>query len=105
MCDAIALYGARLALKNLPEAVRRGQDITARSRDLVSPTPWRIPSRRSPDCTIAQRTVSCCLMFWTPHVLEFNRSVSADRLRDLGCCHGTGSPCVAVDFGGWDSID
>ncbi len=92
LCDAIALQGARLALRNLPRAVHNGKDLEARSNMLMAAMMGAVAFQKGlgavhslahPLSSIANLhhgTVNGILL---PHVLEFNRQVSEDRLRDL----------------------
>ncbi len=92
LCDAIALQGARLAFQNLPRAVRNGRDLEARSNMLMAAMMGAVAFQKGlgavhslahPLSSIANLhhgTVNGILL---PHVLEFNREVSEERLRDL----------------------
>ena len=92
MCDAIALSGARLAYSNLPAAVRNGKDIVARTNMMMASMMGAVAFQKGLGVThslahplssvagLHHGTTNGVLL---PHVLEFNRSVSGDRLRDL----------------------
>ncbi len=92
MCDAIALAGARLAYSNLPAAVRNGKDILARTNMMMASMMGAVAFQKGLGVThslahplssvagLHHGTTNGVLL---PHVLEFNRTVSGDRLGDL----------------------
>jgi len=92
MCDAIALHGTRIANRNLATAVRNGSDITARTNMMMASMMGAVAFQKGLGVThslahplssvagLHHGTTNGVLL---PHVLEFNRSVSAERLRDL----------------------
>jgi alcohol dehydrogenase class IV len=92
LCDAIALQGARLALHNLPVAVRNGKDLEARSNMLMAATMGAVAFQKGlgavhslahPLSSVANLHHGTTNGILLPHVLEFNRSAAEDRLRDL----------------------
>lgn len=92
MCDAIALYGTRLATANLAAAVRDGKDLTARTNMMMASMMGAVAFQKGLGVThslahplssisgLHHGTTNGVLL---PYVLEFNRVVSEDRLRDL----------------------
>ena len=92
LCDAIALQGAKLALHNLPIAVRNGKDLEARSNMLIAAMMGAVAFQKGlgavhslahPLSSIANLHHGTSNGILLPHVLEFNRPASEDRLRDL----------------------
>jgi alcohol dehydrogenase class IV len=92
LCDAIALQGAKLALQNLPRAVRNGEDLDARSNMLMAAMMGAVAFQKGlgavhslahPLSSIANLHHGTTNGILLPHVLEFNRPVSEERLRDL----------------------
>ncbi len=92
LCDAIALQGARLALRNLPPAVRNGKDLEARSNMMMAAMMGAVAFQKGlgavhslahPLSSIAHLHHGTANGILLPHVLEFNRPVSEERLRDL----------------------
>ncbi|MGH9395580.1 MAG: iron-containing alcohol dehydrogenase [Terriglobia bacterium] len=97
MCDAIALAGTRLAVANLPTAVHNGDDITARTNMMMASLMGAVAFQKGLGVThslahplssiggLHHGTTNGVLL---PYVLEFNRAVSQDRLRDLALAMG-----------------
>jgi 4-hydroxybutyrate dehydrogenase len=92
MCDAIALYGTKLAATNLAAAVRNGKDITARTNMMMASVMGAVAFQKGlgvvhslahPLSSIAGLHHGTTNGVLLPYVLEFNRSVVEDRLRDL----------------------
>ena len=92
LCDAIALQGARLAIQNLPRAVHNGKDLEARSNMMMAAMMGAVAFQKGlgavhslahPLSSIANLHHGTTNGVLLPHVLEFNRSVSEGRLRDL----------------------
>ena len=92
MCDAIALSGTRLAYSNLAAAVRNGNDIDARTNMMMASMMGAVAFQKGLGVThslahplssvagLHHGTTNGVLL---PHVLEFNREASGERLRDL----------------------
>ncbi|MGH9447116.1 MAG: iron-containing alcohol dehydrogenase [Terriglobia bacterium] len=97
MCDAIALAGTRLAVENLPTAVHKGVDIKARANMMMASLMGAVAFQKGLGVThslahplssiggLHHGTTNGILL---PYVLEFNRAVSEDRLRDLAAAMG-----------------
>jgi 4-hydroxybutyrate dehydrogenase len=97
MCDAIALAGTRLAAANLPTAVHHGGDIKARANMMMASLMGAVAFQKGLGVThslahplssiggLHHGTTNGVLL---PYVMEFNRSVSEDRLRDLAAAMG-----------------
>lgn len=92
MCDAIALQGARLAVRNLPRAVHHGKDLEARSNMLMASMMGAVAFQKGlgavhslahPLSSIANLHHGTTNGILLPHVLEFNRSAAEERMRDL----------------------
>jgi len=92
LCDAIALQGARLAIRNLARAVHNGRDLEARSNMLMAAMMGAVAFQKGlgavhslahPLSSIANLHHGTTNGILLPHVLEFNRPVSEERLRDL----------------------
>jgi alcohol dehydrogenase class IV len=92
MCDAIALQGARLAFQNLPRAVHHGDDLEARTNMLMAAMMGAVAFQKGlgtvhslahPLSSIANLHHGTTNGILLPHVMEFNRSVSESRQRDL----------------------
>ncbi len=92
LCDAIALQGAKLAIQNLPQAVREGSDLEARSNMMMAAMMGAVAFQKGlgavhslahPLSSIAHLHHGTTNGILLPHVLEFNRSVAEGRLRDL----------------------
>jgi 4-hydroxybutyrate dehydrogenase len=92
MCDAIALYGTRLAAKNLEAAVRNGSDIQARTNMMMASVMGAVAFQKGlgvvhslahPLSSIAGLHHGTTNGVLLPYVLEFNRTVVEDRIRDL----------------------
>jgi alcohol dehydrogenase class IV len=99
MCDAIALSGANLAYSNLPAAVRNGRDADARANMLMASMMGAVAFQKGlgvthplthPLSSIAGLHHGTTNGVLLPHVLEFNRAASGDRLSDLAIAM---SPC------------
>jgi 4-hydroxybutyrate dehydrogenase len=97
MCDAIALSGTRLAVANLAAAVRNGRDLTARTNMMMASMMGAVAFQKGLGAThslahplssingLHHGTTNGVLL---PHVLEFNRVSSEERLRDLALAMG-----------------
>ena len=92
LCDAIALHGAKLALRYLPRAVHHGTDLEARSQMLMAAMLGAVAFQKGlgavhslahPLSSIAHLHHGTTNGILLPHVLEFNRPAVTDRLRDL----------------------
>ena len=92
MCDAIALEGTRLAARNLVAAVRNGSDIKARAQMMMSAIMGAVAFQKGlgvvhslahPLSSIAGLHHGTANGILLPHALEFNRSTSEERIRDL----------------------
>jgi alcohol dehydrogenase class IV len=92
LCDAIALQGARLAIRNLARAVHNGRDLEARSNMMMAAMMGAVAFQKGlgavhslahPLSSIANLHHGTTNGILLPHVLEFNRSTSEGRLRDL----------------------
>lgn len=92
MCDAIALSGAQLAYANLPGAVRNGRDPVARTNMMAASMMGAVAFQKGlgvthslahPLSSVAGLHHGTTNGILLPHVLEFNREASAERLRDL----------------------
>jgi alcohol dehydrogenase class IV len=92
LCDAIALQGARLAVHNLAPAVHNGKDLEARSNMMMAAMMGAVAFQKGlgvvhslahPLSSIANLHHGTTNGILLPHVLEFNRATSEDRLRDL----------------------
>jgi alcohol dehydrogenase class IV len=92
MCDAIALQGAKLAMRFLPTAVHDGKDLEARSSMLMAAMMGAVAFQKGlgavhslahPLSSIANLHHGTTNGILLPHVLEFNRPTSEARLRDL----------------------
>ncbi len=92
MCDAIALHGTKLAATSLAAAVRNGKDITARTNMMMASVMGAVAFQKGlgvthslahPLSSIAGLHHGTTNGVLLPYVLEFNRSVAEDRLRDL----------------------
>lgn len=97
MCDAIALHGVRLVMGSLPKVVHNGNDLDARTDMMMASVMGAVAFQKGlgvthslahPLSSIAglhHGTVNGTLL---PYVLEFNRSVTEERLRDLAFAMG-----------------
>jgi 4-hydroxybutyrate dehydrogenase len=97
LCDAIALHGTRLAVANLVAAVRNGRDLPARTNMMMASLMGAVAFQKGLGVThslahplssmngLHHGTTNGVLL---PHVLEFNRVVSEERLRDLALAMG-----------------
>jgi len=92
MCDAIALSGAHLAYANLPAAVGNGQDAVARTNMLMASMMGAVAFQKGlgvthslahPLSSVAGLHHGTTNGILLPHVLEFNRAASGERLLDL----------------------
>jgi alcohol dehydrogenase class IV len=92
LCDAIALSGAKLASWNLARAVHHGNDLEARSNMMMAAMMGAVAFQKGlgavhslahPLSSIANLHHGTTNGILLPHVLEFNRSVAEERLRDL----------------------
>ena len=92
LCDAIALQGARLAIQNLSRVVHNGNALDARSNMMMAAMMGAVAFQKGlgavhslahPLSSIAHLHHGTTNGILLPHVLEFNRSVTEDRLRDL----------------------
>ena len=92
MCDAIALYGTRLAAKSLVAAVHNGTDIQARTDLMMASVMGAVAFQKGlgvvhslahPLSSIAGLHHGTTNGVLLPYVLEFNRTVVEDRIRDL----------------------
>src|SRR5271157_217145 len=92
MCDLIALGGTRLAAHNLVRAVRHGRDIQARTSMMMASIMGAVAFQKGlgavhslahPLSSVAGLHHGTTNGILLPHVLEFNRVTSEDRLRDL----------------------
>ncbi len=92
MCDAIALEGARLAVRHLPTAVHNGKDLAARTHMMMAAIIGAVAFQKGlgvvhslahPLSSIANLHHGTTNGILMPAVLEFNRATSEDRLRDL----------------------
>jgi len=97
MCDSIALGGTRLAAQNLVHAVRKGRDIQARSNMMMASIMGAVAFQKGlgavhslahPLSSVAGLHHGTTNGILLPHVLEFNRVTSEDRLRDLALAMG-----------------
>lgn len=92
MCDAIALAGTRLVVRHLRTAVRDGKDLAARTHMMMASIMGAVAFQKGlgathslahPLSSIAGLHHGTTNGILLPHVLEFNRPTSEDRLRDL----------------------
>lgn len=92
MCDAIALEGARLAVRNLASAVHDGSDIEARTAMMMSAMMGAVAFQKGlgvvhslahPLSSIAGLHHGTANGILLPHALDFNRPTSEERIRDL----------------------
>tara|TARA_B100001123_G_scaffold445740_1_gene598134 strand:+ start:679 stop:1833 length:1155 start_codon:yes stop_codon:yes gene_type:complete len=97
ICDAIALGGIRRVAQSLRTAVRSGHDLDARSNMLLASSMGAIAFQKDlgvahslahPLSTIAGIPHGLANAIVLPHVLEFNRQVAADRLKDVAQAMG-----------------
>lgn len=97
MCDAIALYGTRLAAASLAKAVQNGSDIKARTDMMMASVMGAVAFQKGlgvthslahPLSSIAGLHHGTTNGVLLPYVLEFNRAVAEDRLRDLAVAMG-----------------
>jgi 4-hydroxybutyrate dehydrogenase len=106
MCDAIALSGTRLAVKSLARAVRNGSDINARTDMMMAAVMGAVAFQKGlgvthslahPLSSIAGLHHGTTNGVLLPYVLEFNRLVSEERLRDLAVAMGLDVSRLPVD--------
>lgn len=92
MCDAIALYGTRLAAKSLTTAVHNGSDLQARTDMMMASVMGAVAFQKGlgvvhslahPLSSIAGLHHGTTNGVLLPYALEFNRTVVDDRIRDL----------------------
>jgi alcohol dehydrogenase class IV len=92
LCDAIALEGTRLAARHLVAAVRHGSDIKARTHMMMSAIMGAVAFQKGlgvvhslahPLSSLAGLHHGTANGILLPHALEFNRSTSEERIRDL----------------------
>ncbi len=92
LCDAIALQGAKLSMQNLARAVANGKDLEARSNMMMAAMMGAVAFQKGlgavhslahPLSSIANLHHGTTNGILLPHVLEFNRTTSESRLRDL----------------------
>jgi 4-hydroxybutyrate dehydrogenase len=106
LCDAIALYGIRLAVKNLPLAVHDGRNLAARTSMMMASLMGAVAFQKGLGVThslahplssiggLHHGTTNGILL---PYVLEFNRPACEERLRDIAQAmglDGTGASAV-----------
>ena len=92
LCDGIALEGTRLAMRHLARAVHNGKDLEARTGMTMAAIMGAVAFQKGlgavhslahPLSSIAGLHHGTTNGILLPHVLEFNRLTSQDRLRDL----------------------
>ena len=92
MCDAIALHGTRLAVRNLAAAVRDGKNLVARTEMMMAAMMGAVAFQKGlgavhslahPLSSIANLHHGTANGILLPPVLEFNRLTSEERLRDI----------------------
>ena len=92
MCDAIALHGTRLAVRNLAAAVRDGKNLVARTEMMMAAMMGAVAFQKGlgavhslahPLSSIANLHHGTANGILLPHVLEFNKLTSEERLRDI----------------------
>ena len=92
MCDAIALHGTRLAVRNLAAAVRDGKNLVARTEMMMAAMMGAVAFQKGlgavhslahPLSSIANLHHGTANGILLPPVLEFNKLTSEERLRDL----------------------
>lgn len=114
MCDAIALYGTRLAAENLTPAVRNGNNIQARANMMMASMMGAVAFQKGlgvthslahPLSSIAGLHHGTTNGVLLPYVLEFNRSVAEDRLRDLAATMGLNISSLSVHDAASAAID
>jgi 4-hydroxybutyrate dehydrogenase len=97
ICDSIALGGTRLAAQNLVPAVRNGRDIQARTSMMMASIMGAVAFQKGlgavhslahPLSSMAGLHHGTTNGILLPHVLEFNRATSEDRLRELALAMG-----------------
>jgi 4-hydroxybutyrate dehydrogenase len=105
ICDSIALGGAKLASENLARVIENPKDVQARGNMMMASMMGAIAFQKGLGAThslahplssefgMHHGTTNAVLL---PVVLEFNREVSADRLRDLAVQFGVGDPIEHV---------
>jgi len=97
LCDAIALQGAGLAVRHLATAVHNGKDLAARTHMMMAALMGAVAFQKGlgavhslahPLSSIAGLHHGTTNGILLPHVLEFNRQSSGERLRDLAVAMG-----------------
>lgn len=97
LCDAIALQGTRLAVRHLATAVHDGKDLTARTHMMMAALMGAVAFQKGlgavhslahPLSSVAGLHHGTTNGILLPHVLEFNRQASEERLRDLAVAMG-----------------
>ena len=92
MCDAIALHGTRLAVRNLAAAVRDGKNLVARTEMMMAAMMGAVAFQKGlgavhslahPLSSIANLHHGTANGILLPPVLEFNKLTSEERLRDI----------------------
>jgi 4-hydroxybutyrate dehydrogenase len=105
MCDAIALYGTRLAATSLATVVHNGGDIKARTDMMMASVMGAVAFQKGlgvthslahPLSSIAGLHHGTTNGVLLPYVLEFNRTVAEDRLRDLAVAMGLDVSSLSV---------
>ncbi len=102
MCDAIALHGTRLAVRNLAAAVRDGKNLVARTEMMMAAMMGAVAFQKGlgavhslahPLSSIANLHHGTANGILLPPVLEFNKLTSEERLRDI-------APAMDLDVAG-----
>lgn len=92
MCDAIALAGTRLAIRNLVTAVHDGKNLAARTNMMMSAIMGAVAFQKGlgavhslahPLSSVAKLHHGTANGILLPPVLEFNRMTSENRLRNI----------------------
>ncbi len=92
MCDAIALGGVRRCIRYLPTAVRDGKNLEARREMMMAAMMGAVAFQKGlgavhslshPLSSVAHLHHGTTNGILLPHVMEFNRRTSEERLRDL----------------------
>jgi len=92
MCDAIALHGTRLAVRNIAAAVRDGKNLVARTEMMMAAMMGAVAFQKGlgavhslahPLSSIANLHHGTANGILLPPVLEFNKLTSEERLRDI----------------------
>ncbi len=110
ICDAVALGGIRLAAQNLETAVRKGDDIEARSNMMLASSMGAIAFQKDlgvahslahPLSTIAGVPHGLANAVVLAHVLTFNKPSAIDRLGDIAQAMG----CLIEDLSPEEKAD